>query len=163
MSACHDCGSPGRCHACQGTVLWGGPGLGALTLAVLILLQPVLSAHAQSLNDLSGALGGGKGGAGAVGGLPSLDQASPNNVAGVLQYCVKNNYLGGTDKATGSSLVGKLTGSGQGTKGSDFKGGSKGLLDTGGGETFGLGGSGLQAKITDQVCDMVLKHAQSLL
>ena len=60
-------------------------------------------------------------------------------------------------------MVSKLTGSGSGTKDSGFKAGNKGLLETGGGETFGLGGSGLQAKITDEVCDMVLKHAQSLL
>ncbi len=86
-----------------------------------------------------------------------LDEAGPSNIAGVLQYCIKNNYLGGADKAAGSSLVGKLTGSGQASKDSSFQAGSKGLLDTGGGETFGLGGSGLR-KIRS-VCDMVLKHA----
>jgi Protein of unknown function (DUF2501) len=161
MSAHHDCGSPGRCRARRGAMLWGGRGLGALAVAAQILL--VLSAQARSLNDLSGALGGAKGGTEALGGMRSLDQASPSNVAGMLQYCVKNNYLGGSDKATGSSLVGKFTGSGQGTKDSGFQAGSKGFLDTGGGETFGLGGSGLEAKITDQVCDMILKDAQSLL
>ena len=134
---------------------------GAALIALLIAALPV-AAPAQSLNDLSAALGGGKG-ASAMGGLPSLDEASPSNIAGVLQYCVKNNYLGGADKATGSSLVGKLTGSGQASKDSGFQTGSKGLLDTGSGETFGLGGNGLQAKITDQVCDMVLKHAGSML
>jgi hypothetical protein len=41
--------------------------------------------------------------------------------------------------------------------------GSKGLLDTGGGQSFGLGGEGVKAKVTEQVCDLVLKHAQSLL
>jgi hypothetical protein len=157
MSAHHDCGSPGRCHARRGAMLSGGRGLGALAVAAQILL--VVSAQAQSLNDLSGALGGTE----ALGGMRSLDQAGPSNVAGMLQYCVKNNYLGGADKATGSSLVGKFTGSGQGTKDSGFQAGSKGFLDTGGGETFGLGGSGLEAKITDQVCDMILKDAQSLL
>ena len=135
-----------------------------LAAGALVLLLPLaLSAQAQSLKDLSGALGGGKSGAGTLGAVPSLDQASPSNIAGVLQYCVKNNYLGGADKAAGSSLVGKFTGSGHGSKDSGFTSGSKGLLETGGGETLGLGGDGLQAKITDQVCDMVLKHAQSLL
>ena len=80
MSAHHDCGSPGSCPARRGAMLWGGRGLGALALAAQILL--VLSAQAQSLNDLSGALGGGKGGTEALGGLPSLDQASPSNIAG---------------------------------------------------------------------------------
>ena len=139
-------------------------GLAAVTILALAQLAP--PARGQSLNGLSDALGGGKSGTaalGALGGVPAVDQASPGNLAGVLQYCVKNNYLGGADGAAGSSLVGKFTGSGQGSKDSGFTTGSNGLLDTGGGETFGLGGSGLQAKITDQVCDLVLKHAQSLL
>ena len=139
---------------------------GLVAVTILALAPLALPACGQSLNGLSDALGGGKGGTaalGAVGGVPSLDQASPGNLAGVLQYCVKNNYLGGAEGAAGSSLVGKFTGSGQGDKTSGFTTGSKGLLETGGGQTFGLGGSGLQAKITDQVCDLVLKHAQSLL
>ena len=139
---------------------------GLVAVTILALAPLALPARGQSLNGLSDALGGGKGGAaalGAVGGIPSVDQASPGNLAGVLQYCVKNNYLGGADATAGSSLVGKFTGSGQGSKDGGFTTGSKGLLETGGGETFGLGGSGLQAKITDQVCDLVLKHAQSLL
>src|SRR4051794_19669086 len=95
MSAHHDCGSPGRCRAHRGAMPWGGRGLGALAVAAQILL--VLSAQARSLDDLSGALGGAKGGAKggteALGGMRSLDQASPSNVAGMLQYCVKNSYL----------------------------------------------------------------------
>src|SRR3954451_14585333 len=91
MSAHHDCGSPGRCRAHRGAMLWGVRGLGALAVAAQILL--VLSAQARSLDDLSGALGGAKGGTEALGGMRSLDQASPSNVAGMLQYCVKNSYL----------------------------------------------------------------------
>ena len=95
MSACHDCDSLGNCPARRGTERWISCSLDALALAALALLQSRSPTQAQSLNDLSGVLGGGKGGA--VGGLPSLDQASPSNIAGVLQYCVKNNYLGGGD------------------------------------------------------------------
>jgi hypothetical protein len=64
--------------------------------------------------------------------MPSLDQASPSNIAGVLQYCVKNNYLGGDGETMGSSLVGKLTGSGKASDDKAFKAGSGGLLETGG-------------------------------
>jgi len=135
----------------------GGAALTALLIAALLAAAP-----AQSLDDLSAALGDGKG-AGAMGGLPSLDEAGASTIAGVLQYCIKNNYLGGADKAAGSSLVGKLTGSGQARKDSTFQAGSKGPLDTSGGEAFGLGGSGPRARITDQVCDMVLKHAGLML
>lgn len=41
--------------------------------------------------------------------------------------------------------------------------GSGGKLETGSDDTFSLGGSALQEKVTDQVCDLVLEHAQSLL
>ena len=37
------------------------------------------------------------------------------------------------------------------------------MLDTGGGNSFSLGGSGIQEKVTEQVCSLVLEHAQSLL
>lgn len=137
-----------------------GWGLGMAALGALALLQVATApASAQSLNDLSGALGAATGG----GGLPSVEQASPSNLAGVLQYCVENKYLGSGDASTGSSVLGKLTGSGQAKEDSGFMAGSKGLLDTGGGENFGLGGEGLKAKVTEQVCDLVLEHAQSLL
>src|SRR5262245_10647464 len=127
--------------------------------AAVALLLVAVPATAQSLNDLTGALGGQ--GAG-LPGLPSVNQASTGNLAGVLQYCVKNKYLGGDD--TGSveqSLMGKLGGADKATKDKGFKAGSGGLLETGGGGTFGLGGDGMQRKVTDQVCDLVLKHAQS--
>lgn len=137
-------------------------GLGLAALGALAMLQLAAApASAQSLKDLSGALGAATGGGG--GALPSVEQASPSNLSGVLEYCIKNKYLGGGDASAGSSVLGKLTGSGQAKKDSSFMAGSRGMLDTGGGESFGLGGSGIQGKITDQVCDMVLKHAQSLL
>jgi hypothetical protein len=134
--------------------------LGMAALCALTVVQlSASSARAQSLKDLSGALGGATGGGGA---LPSVEQASPSNLVGVLQYCVKNKYLGGGDASMGSSVLGKLTGTGQTKDASAFKAGSGGLLETGGGQSFGLGG-GIKEKVTEQVCDLVLKHAQSLL
>ena len=132
--------------------------------ACAVCWWPAVS-YAQSLNDLTGALGGGKGGGLSAlgGGLPDLGQASTGNLAGVLQYCIKHKYLGGGDASAGSSVLGKLTGSGKAKDDGAFKAGSGGLLETGGGDTFSLGGSGIQEKVTDQVCDLVLKHAQSLL
>ena len=155
MSTCHRFVAPGPDAR---------PIFVAAALAVLALAQPAASpAGAQTLSQLSDMLGKAGGALGGLGGgLPSLDQASPSNIAGVLQYCVKNNHLGGDAKSTGSSVLGKLTGSGQTKDDGAFKTGSKGLLQTGGGQTFSLGG-GLGEKATEQVCDQVLKHAQSLL
>ncbi len=126
--------------------------------AALALAVAPLAAQAQSLKDLTGAVGAVTGG-----GLPSVEQASPSNLTGVLEYCLKNKYLGGGSAEAGSSLLGKLTGSGKASDEGTFKAGSGGMLETGGGDMLSLGGSGLQEKVTEQVCDLVLKHAQSLL
>ena len=140
-------------------------GVGIAAVSVFCLLQPPTPpAGAQTLSQLSDVLGAGKSALGGLGGgLPAVDQASPSNLAGVLQFCVTNNYLGGGDaQSMGGSVLGKLTGSGQTSDASAFKAGSGGLLETGGGQTFGLGG-GIKEQVTEQVCDLVLKHAQSLL
>ena len=136
-------------------------GICGVAVGVAILVQhATLPALAQSLNDLTGALGKSGDSLGGLG-LPVVDQASPGNLAGVLEYCMKNNYLGGADaQAVQQSLLG---GSGEATKDPGYEAGLGGLLDTGGGETFGLGGSGIQATLTEQVCDLVLEHGQSLL
>lgn len=149
-----------------GTALWRRCGIGAACAALALLQSAALPASAQMLSQLSDIPGGGKSAGSALGGLsgglPSLDQSNPSNIAGVLQYCVKNKYLGGDAESMGSSVVGKLTGSGKASDDSAFKAGSDGLLQTGNGQTFSLGG-GLKEEATKRVCDMVLEHAQSLL
>ena len=76
---------------------------------------------------------------------------------------MRNKCLGGGSAEAGSSLLGKLTGSGKASDAGAFKAGSGGMLETGGGESFSLGAGGIQEKVTEQVCDLVLEHAQSLL
>jgi hypothetical protein len=141
--------------------------LGFALLMLLCALACSASVSAQTLNDLSDALGGAKsGGLGALGGgqLPAVDQASTSNLAGVLQYCIKNNYLGGSNvTSVEQSLLGKAGGSGAVQKDQGFLSGNKGLLETGNSSGFTLGGDGLQKSVTDKVCDLVLEHAQSLL
>lgn len=140
---------------------------GITAFAALAMLQPVAPpVRAQ----LPGGLGSGQsGGSNAIGGLgglsgglPSVTQAGPANTAGVLQYCIQNNYL--SDSVAGpaeNELLGKVPGSGQS---SDFKAGSSGLLQTGNGQNFNLGGGGgIKSQMTQKVCDMVLQHAKSLL
>jgi hypothetical protein len=72
---------------------------------------------AQDLGKLGGLLGGGG----------SMSSGSMSNVAGLLQYCVKNNYLGGSSGATGikDQLLGKLgAGGGASASGDASPGGS---------------------------------------
>jgi hypothetical protein len=140
----------------------------ALGVACILVQIPNNPAHAQLLNQLKGATGSSQssGMLGVLGGsaLPSVTQASPSNTAGVLQYCVKNNYVNGSSASSvKDSLMSKVTGSGHGTNDSGYQSGSKGVLDTGNGQGFSLGGGGIKAQVTQKVCDQVLQHAKSML
>ena len=138
-------------------------------------LFPVASAHAQ-LGDLldkaKGAAAGGSNGSGssgALGGLggalsgQSMTAGSTGNVAGILEFCIKNNYLKG-NAASGvkDALMGKL-GGGSAKSDSGYGEGAKGILNSAGGNKVDLGGGGLKAEVTRQVCDKVLSQAKSLL
>lgn len=89
--------------------------------------------------------------------LPNVGSTGAGNAAGVLGYCVKNKYLGGTNA---TSVIGKLTGK-QGVIGSSaYADGQKGLLRTKD-NAFSL--DSVKGKVKSKVCDMVLQHATSLL
>ena len=138
-------------------------------------LFPLASAHAQ-LGDLldkakgagSGASSG-SGGSGALGGLSgvlsgqSMTAGSTGNVAGILEFCIRNNYLKG-NAASGvkDALMGKLPGASTKSD-SGYGDGAKGILNSAGGDKVDLGGGGLKAEVTRKVCDAVLSQAKSLL
>ncbi|MFC4274159.1 DUF2501 domain-containing protein [Achromobacter aloeverae] len=144
---------------------------GAATLA-LALAGP---AGAQMLNKLEGVLGGsgngasaGSGGESALGGLASgnLASSSLGNATGVLQYCIKNNYLSGNGV---TSLKDKLSSRIAGSSGKpvekndDYLSGAKGLLKTGDGKSVDLSGDGLKSQVTKKACDAVLAQAKGFL
>jgi hypothetical protein len=111
---------------------------------------------------------GGAGGLGKLGGMGgalsggSLSAGSTGNVAGLLQFCIKNNFLGGGDSsAIKDKLMGKLGGEPASDPG--YADGEKGLLKTGDGKQLDLSGSGLQAQASKQICDKVLAQAKSML
>jgi len=140
----------------------------AATLLVLpVAMEPTNVAHAQPLDSLQNAVGIGKSSPSTGSGLggmsmPSVGSASSGNIAGVLRYCVRNNYVDGNGGASVEhSLVGKLGGST--TKSSQFASGDKGMLQTGNGSNVSLGGGGLKGQMTHKVCDQVLTHAKSLI
>ncbi|MDD2794682.1 DUF2501 domain-containing protein [Acidocella sp.] len=153
----------------------------AAVVAVGVLAAP--AARAQLSGMLQGAMGGGQSSPATSGlgnmsmgsamgsglNLPTLGAAPPTNLAGILQYCIQNNYLGGGVSASSASsiqqsLLRKYTGSSSAPEAnSGFASGSSGILDTGNGNTMSLGGSGLKAQLTQKICDQVLQHAQSML
>jgi hypothetical protein len=135
---------------------------------VTATLLSIPTAHAQ----LGGLLKNGGGGTGnALGGLggglgsglsmDSLSSSSTGNVAGVLQFCVKNNYLGGDASSVKDGLMSKLGGGSSSDSG--YSDGSKGILDSGGGQKLDLSGGGLKEQITKQVCDKILAQGKSML
>ncbi|MBB2201988.1 YjjA family protein [Gluconacetobacter tumulisoli] len=126
-------------------------------LAVLALAAGVATARAQmpSMPGMPGMnMGGGMG-------LPSVTSAAPGNLAGVLGFCVQNNYLGASTASPVMSALGQKTG----TDSSQYQAGQRGLLDTGNGRTFSLAGAGqgIKQQMTQKVCNQVLSRAQSLL
>lgn len=151
----------------------------AATLLIAALLPA--AAHAQigeliksathgndSSQGATGGLGGlgNLGGIGGMGGTPSLGSltsGSTGNVAGVLEFCIKNNYLGGASGA--ASVKDKLLGQLGGAPASDagYADGAKGLLTGSDGSKFDLSGDGLKKQITKQACDKILSQGRSLL
>ena len=120
------------------------------TLAALTVLAASASAHADLLGDLKAQAGNYA--------MPAIGTSTIGNAAGVLQYCVKNNYLGGDATSVKDKLLGKITGQQQQQTG--FANGAKGLLQGGDGKSLNL--KGLSSKLKEQACDYVLKNASSL-
>jgi hypothetical protein len=125
-------------HLKEGNVKKTGIGLALASVFALGLLGAP-HARAQLSNMIQGAMGGGNSGASGMDGMgglsmPELNSASPTNLAGVLQFCVQNNYLGSTTNGNDSaasassvkqSLLSKFTGSSSDpTSNSDFTSGS---------------------------------------
>lgn len=138
--------------------------LALLLLLPLAALLP-LGAHAQLSGDLlKGASG--VGGLGNVGSLlqgPTGGTTNINNIAGVLQFCIKRKYLGGgSTSSVESSLMGKLPDKSP-TTNSSYTDGLKGILHSDSGSDINLDRSGLGAAATRQICDTVLSTAKSML
>jgi hypothetical protein len=136
---------------------------------------PLPAAHAQLGNMLNQGGGGGGSAAGGLGGLggiaggalpgQSLTAGSTGNAAGVLTFCIKNNYLGGNGASSvRDSLMGKLPG-GAATSDPGYASGANGILDTGNGKTLSLSGatSGVKSEITKKACDQILSQAKGML
>jgi hypothetical protein len=93
-----------------------------------------------------------------------LASGSMGNVAGLLQYCIGNNYVNAEGAApVKDQLMGKLP---EGAQNQDpgYSDGLKGLLHGSNGNLMDLSkGGGLTADVTKQACDTVLAQAKSFL
>jgi hypothetical protein len=93
-----------------------------------------------------------------------LASGSMGNVAGLLQYCIGNNYVSEEGATTvKDQLMGKLP-EGEQTKDPGYHDGVKGLLHGNNGNLMDLSkGGGLTADVTKKACDTVLAQAKSFL
>ena len=138
------------------------------TLIALALLAAGASAQANNLLDQlkekAGEATSSQGGGGSALGnlgfkMPAIGAGTMGNAAGVLQYCVKNNYLGGDAASVKDKLLAKITG--QKPQETGFASGAKGLLKGGDGHTLNM--KLLSSKVKTKACDYVLKNATSLI
>ena len=141
---------------------------GAAVLIAALLPFPV--AHAQlgdlikqkDVSGMSGGLGDAAGLTGALSGQ-SVTSGSLGNVAGLLEFCIKNKYLGGNKAASvKDSLMRKLPG-GSSSSDSGYSSGTKGILSSSDGSQFDLSAGDIKKQVTKQICDMVLDQGKSML
>lgn len=119
----------------------------------------------ETSTGLGGLLGNGAGSGGlaalGLGGLSGSGTAS--NAAGVLTYCMKNNYLN-ADKAVEmkDQLLGKLgLGQKEEPKDTGYQNGLMGMVTGSNGQTFSL--DKIKSSLKEKACDFVLNNAKSLL
>ena len=102
---------------------------------------------------------------GLAGGLDpsSLASGSAGNAAGVVEYCMKNNFLGSDAGGVKDQLMSKVNTGDEKDK-ADYADGAKGLLKTGDGNSVDIGKIGsMKESVTKKACASVLDHAKSLL
>jgi len=124
---------------------------------VLVFVGALGCAHAQGLDALKGLAEG------ASSGMGSMAPGSLGNAAGVLEYCLKNNYLSGAGASSiKDQLMSKIPG-GHPASDAGYVDGAKGILTGSDGKKMDLTGGGLKAELTKKACDFVLNHAKSMI
>ena len=122
---------------------------------------------AQGFDPLKDITGSGLGGAASsLGSLSSITSGSTGNAAGIIEYCMKNNYLSG-DSASSvkDQLMGKITGSGDQSpqSESDYIKGSQGIVSGSGGQSMDLSMAGMKGAAVEKVCERILEQGKSML
>lgn len=121
----------------------------------------------QATESLGAGLGGGSSGLSGLGasmGLPSIGSGAASNVAGILEYCLKNKYLkaANADNIKGQ-LMGKLGMDSPAKQQQDagYQQGLTGMLSGSDGSSFDI--SKVKDDLKEKACDYVLDNASSLL
>jgi uncharacterized protein DUF2501 len=132
------------------------------SIAIAIFSSSLAAQGFGQLKDLVG----GSGAASSLGSLSSITSASTGNVAGIIEYCIKNDYLSsGKAASIKDQLMGKLSSKGDEPAQSnpDYLKGAEGILSGSDGQSMDLSEAGLKAAATKQICKKILDQAKSLL
>lgn len=123
-----------------------------------------LAANASGLGDaVKGQLGSGGGASSSALGGGLMGSGTASNAAGVITYCMKNNYLN-ADKAAQvkDQLMGKMgLGQKEEPKDEGYTSGLSGMIKGSDGKSFSL--DSVKGKAKEKACDFVLDNAKSLL
>ncbi len=123
------------------------------------------------LKDIAGGSGLGDA-ASSLGSLSSITSGSTGNMAGIIEYCMKNNYLNadnassvGNASSVRNQLMGRMTAGGDQSAESnpDYISGAKGIVTGSGGQSVDLSMAGLKDKAVKKVCEKILAQGKSLL
>ncbi len=142
----------------------GGAGLAANASGLGDAVKGQLgSGGGASSSALGGALGGGDASALSSLGGGLMGSGTASNAAGVITYCMKNNYLN-ADKAAQvkDQLMGKMgLGQKEEPKDEGYTSGLSGMIKGSDGKSFSL--DSVKGKAKEKACDFVLDNAKSLL
>ena len=130
------------------------------SIAWIAAAAALVFATNASSQDL-GALQNGAGGMN----LGSLASGSAGNAAGILQFCIGNNYLTGSAATSMKDrLIGKIGGADAAQQDTGYTSGTQGNLIGSDGKSLDITKMGsLESNLTQQACSAVLNHASSLL
>ena len=133
-------------------------------IAVAILSGSIAAQGLDQLNDITGGSGLG-GAASSLGSLSTITSGSTGNAAGVIDYCVKNNYLsGGSASSVKDQLMKKMTGADQPAESNpDYISGARGIVTGSSGQTTDLSMAGLNREAVKTACEKILDQAKSML
>jgi hypothetical protein len=126
------------------------------------------SLAAQGLGQLKDIIDGSglSGAASSLGSLSSITAGSIGNAVGIIEYCVKNNYLSGDNASSvKDQLMGKMTASGDqpAENNPDYISGARGIVTGSSGQSVDLSMAGLKDKAVKKICKKILDQANSML
>ena len=140
------------------------PLLTSIGIAVAILSGSIAAQGLDQLKDITGGSGLG-GAASSLGSLSTITSGSTANAAGVIDYCVKYNYLsGGSASSVKDQLMKKVTGADQPAESNpDYISGARGIVTGSSGQSVDLSMAGLKGEAVKKACEKILDQAKSML